>query len=618
MLCELFADRRAAIKGEVDAQMTSGEGSEVAVPALGHSPAYAVTRTHMTQTGLASTSKRPAPRRGRRWSLALASALVVAAASGVFAMKARGHAPIQGIASGTPPFACLRNVDCAGSGAGLVCDAGSCVATRGCSSNAECTRQHDGKPFRCNKASGQCAPLVSEDCTLLASDKAVQDDATLWIGTMFPMTGSAAAEFGYDETHAADLVRRDFTDLAQGIPLRKSGAPPRPLGIVACDDSVDPTRAARHLVEDVGVPAVVGFHTSQEAIDLATNLFIPHGVLTIASPNRSGLIGEVQQPEGQPRLVWRTTVGAVQFAEPIAALVSGLIEPQLRATPGAVTEDAPLRIASLRMRSNAGLSLADALFRSLRFNGKSALQNGDDFRELVFSEGEGPERQADYANIVRSLLAFKPHIVLYAGGQGLPSGVFRAVEAEWPKGAKHRPFYLSNTVLRADELQTVGKSAERRRRFLGVNTPATTMANAQFTMRYNETFTAKLTTTTSPAETYDAMYLLAYAAYAAGDVPLTGARLAQAFSRLLPAGPSVDVGPTRIFEVFGVLRSGRNVDLNGAGTLLDFDVRTGEPGTDFVALCMTVDEKGNAVGAMESGVRYAAATKRLEGKLRCP
>ena len=65
-------------------------------------------------------------------------------------------------------------------------------------------------------------------------------------------------------------------------------------------------RAAQHLV-DVGVPAVIGFYKSAEAIELTSSVFLPKRILAIASQNTNPLVTGVPHPPGVPRLVWRTT-----------------------------------------------------------------------------------------------------------------------------------------------------------------------------------------------------------------------------------------------------------------------------------------------------------------------
>jgi len=124
--------------------------------------------------------------------------------------------------------------------------------------------------------------------------------------------------------------------------------------------------------------------------------------------------------------------------------------------------------------------------------------------------------------------------------------------------------------------------------------------------------------TLSPGSVYDAFYVLAYAIYAAGDRPVRGSDIARSIARLLPPGQPIDVGPTGILDAFTALGEGRNIDLDGAATRLDFDMATGNTASDFAVLCVTTDERGVADDDIESGLVWRATTRRLEGRMSCP
>ncbi len=121
----------------------------------------------------------------------------------------------------------------------------------------------------------------------------------------------------------------------------------------------------------------------------------------------------------------------------------------------------------------------------------------------------------------------------------------------------------------------------------------------------------------SPNTTYDAVYLLAYATYAIGDLPVTGASLSRAFARLVPPGTPIDVGLTSLFEAHRVLRAGGTIDVTGTTGPLDFDLARGEAPVDLVILCVGAGASGKGVEAVESGIVYRAATGKLEGKIHC-
>jgi branched-chain amino acid transport system substrate-binding protein len=127
-----------------------------------------------------------------------------------------------------------------------------------------------------------------------------------------------------------------------------------------------------------------------------------------------------------------------------------------------------------------------------------------------------------------------------------------------------------------------------------------------------------VTRTDAPQPSYDAFYVLAYAIHSLGDTPITGPAISTAItSRLGPIGHPIDVGPADILTAFSTLRSGGNIDLNGAIGSLDFDPATGEAPINYAILCFGADNQGNAT-AVESGLVYDSSTRRLTGSLHCP
>ena len=365
------------------------------------------------------------------------------------------------------------------------------------------------------------------------------------------------------------------------------------------------------------MPAVIGFGSSEALMSLAPALFIPHDVLAIAAVNQSALITSIGQPPGTPRLVFRTALGMAQVAPPMSLFVSSWIEPRLRAA-AVVTDAAPLRVALVRSGSTNALSIADAIFTHLSFNGRSALENGDGFRQMVFAAPGVAQLGRPAADVVRDLLQYRPHVILAVDeGDDIVPAVFEPLEHGWPAAARYRPIVVVSSGVDIFA-SLLGKNVERRRRYFATQAPATTMANAKFTMRYNEVFREQVTINNSPAGTYDAAYLLAYAAAALGSTPVTGSGLASAIGRLVPPGPPLDVGPTHILEALEILRQGRNVDLHGANGTLDFDLATGEPAADSVIQCVGVDDTGTANEGIDSGLYYDSASKTLRGEMHCP
>jgi serine/threonine protein kinase/ABC-type branched-subunit amino acid transport system substrate-binding protein len=484
-----------------------------------------------------------------------------------------------------------------------------------CTSNAECA-QRLGEAALCRPDDG-CAVIESDQCHVRADPADVGNDSAIWIGAMLPLSGPEAP-VGRDNLNAADLARRDFGTMIGGLPPSKPGGAIRPLALVACDDAVDPRRAARHLVEDLHLPAVIGFSNSKEVVDLATTVFMPRDVLAVAALNMGPLVTQIPRARGTPPMVWRTAVSITQSAAPMAAVVSEVDEREVRRS-GVVSPGELIRVALVRPNDATSLSLSNALVSLLRFNGADVVGNGDNYREFVYDDPSIAGEAPNYDGVASALASFRPHVVICADEPSrVVPGVVARLEARWPNDGPYRPRYLLSMSTGQDELyRFVGSSAERRRRFLAVDLPANTETNVKFAMRYDEVFSPKVTPGTAPGVAYDAVYILAYAAYAVGDGPLSGSALAAAMARLVPPGDRVDVGPDRILEAIAALHSGRNIDLNGAATSLDFDLPTGENRSDFAVYCLKVDASGRAADTIESGLRYDSRTKTLSGASRC-
>ncbi len=543
---ELFAEHRAATKAEIDAQIraTPVDGSLVGVPVI--RPANVSAINAVTATGLGTTSKTLGGEtrvRQARQIRGLRTIAVAALGIAVVASVAAGVATLRGRRA--------RSAGVTASGAG-----GAGATGVECAKNAECNGADAAGAQRvCRK--GRCVALGTDRCEVLAEPGDELDERTFWIGAMFPRSGADGENFGRDATNAIELARRDFQEATRGIPSRAYDGKPVPFAVIACDDEGDERTSAKHLVDDLAVPAVIGFRSSAEAIELGRDVFVPHGTLVLAI-DPSAQVTQIPQPAEGPRLVWRAASVSTDTALPSARIVSELLEPRLRRA-GVVSAAEPMRVAFLRQKDQYGLSMAEAVAKNLSFNGRQALANGDNFAQLVYDDPRAPGAIPNYGAIVADLLRRAPHVVVYAGEEELVSNVIAPVEQAWRTTA-YRPYWVSVTNLMGKPLLALlGKDAERRRRFFGVSTPENSPANSQLAIHYSSEFT-KIDVNDTPAPAYDAAYVAAYAAFAANNKDegqLSGRTLAAAIASLTPPGKAVDVGPTHIFEAMDLLATDR-------------------------------------------------------------
>jgi len=298
----------------------------------------------------------------------------------------------------------------------------------------------------------------------------------------------------------------------------------------------------------------------------------------------------------------------------LSLLVADVLEPRVRAAPRGIGAARPMRVALARVKNQGSRAFSEALLKGLTFNGKTALENGDDFRDFAVDDDDAKTAPEP---VVDALLAFSPDVVLYVGGESLMLRVIEPLEARWPRG-RAAPIYATMNVFARETLRFIGEDRGRRARFFGLTTVSNTKVNAQFVTHYNQTFSDRVVRASAPNSSYDAFYLVAYAVYALGRDAVDGRSIARAMTRLVPPGTPIDVGPSSIFAGVAALAACENIDLGGATGRLDFNPSNGEAPVDFAFLCAGVDEAGRATDGVESGLVYDATSFRLQGAMRCP
>lgn len=506
------------------------------------------------------------------------------------------------------PAHCKQKSDCP---ADQHCaEGGRCVSASGCVSNAACVADNGGKPAICRKDVGRCVLLETDRCRVLSEKADLENDDTLWVGAMYPERDESMT-YGAEAMRCVELARRDFARLTGGLPPVKPGDRPRPLAVVACDDTQDFERIADHLVNDVGVPAILGFGRSKEVLDLASRHFIPKGILALAS-NTASMLSSIPHETDQPRMVFRVTTHAEGTAQVKAAIVREVIEPELRGPSGLLGAAGTLKIAFLRSENASGTSHTDAMVTALEKRRVATGSAHEELRPFIFEDSMARKLSLNDERSVQDVVAYAPHVILDAGA---PHRVFVAVEQQWPARLPHRPRYLVSDSLVNGPMRSLALAHQTSSsRLFGVNPSTESTAVRKFVVHYNGAFQDKLTVASATSAPYDAFYVLAYAAVSLGQTPITGTNLARAVKRLLPPGEPIDVGPSGIFPAFKELSAGRNIDLGGAQTSLDFDLETGDAACDYETYCFDRTTKQSVL----SNLFYRARLGRLEGTWKCP
>jgi tRNA A-37 threonylcarbamoyl transferase component Bud32/ABC-type branched-subunit amino acid transport system substrate-binding protein len=474
---------------------------------------------------------------------------------------------------------------------------------RECTTHADCARSHGGEPWACRPTDGTCVAMASEDCTPMFEPGDLDARDAVWLGAMFPVKGPPYGKMNMD---GVDMARREFARETTSLSGANAAMHVRRIAVVGCDDSVDPKRAATHLVQDVGVPAILGFYKGKELVELANSLLIARRVLSVATLTSSPLIMQVPQPPELPRLIWRTSYSIVAAAAATAAFLPSAIEPIMRRPR--------TRVTLVREDAAYILPFAQELYRGLVFNGRPAADNGNDYHEVIFGD---PSNSEQVERAAGEVIAARPTIVVLLGSAEELRTTVDRVEKSWPAG-EPRPWYVAAENTTAVLESFIGTSAERRHRVFAVSQADVPVLSAHFVLRFNLEYPGEATSTITPATAYDAFYMLAYAVAAQREAAVSGAAIGGSIRRLLPPGRTIQSGPTDILAALTALSRGESIDLTGPSGSLDFDPVTGEWSPDFSLLCSVVGADAGAGGDVESGVTYVGKDRTVEGKLRCP
>jgi branched-chain amino acid transport system substrate-binding protein len=210
-------------------------------------------------------------------------------------------------------------------------------------------------------------------------------------------------------------------------------------------------------------------------------------------------------------------------------------------------------------------------------------------------------------------------VVVGIGITEIVTKIMAPLEAQWGDDpALRRPTYLLSEGVRTQELLDLVKGRDDlRARLRGTNPGTNNPLSRSFFSRYQAAQNPEPLTFGMPGA-YDAPYLLAYAAVAAGGDPLTGPAVAQYLRRTVggPAAQAIDAGPGGLTAAFDLLRAGQSIDYNGASGPLEFDAK-GEAPSDIQVWCVIRDGGGEPSFLDDTGIYYDAAKNAMVGRFNC-
>jgi branched-chain amino acid transport system substrate-binding protein len=468
--------------------------------------------------------------------------------------------------------------------------------SRGCTSNKECSRADADLPNRCRPADGVCVRLRTDECPVSFGD--ANDPNAIFFGA-FASLESATPPADTAVVRAHRLALEELSgDSAAGLPGGPRGTR-RPLVMIVCDNHravVD--KGLSHLADDVQVPAVLatlmpgdllrGFEAHRER-----NMFFlsPVGAT-------STVVNEDDAPPGGERdsagLIW-TMLGQPSDLAPAYARVLSLEENYAKKLPD--VGERPLRVALVTTTEAFDSELANAVAPLLRFNEKSAAENGDRYQGFTVDPADPNLEETG-----RRIVNFRPDIVISTAGSVFTQsgGILATIEVLWEDnstvdvGTVGRPMYILSPTNAGDlnGVQTLmknlieggrGREPDANRRFIGISGAGAedkTLQNA-FASRLGTRFQ---NVNVESGTYYDSLYFLAYAMYGAGAPPLTGPAIAGGMLRLLQ-GQRYGVGPDDINSVFEALDDGATIELDTTQGPPTFNRATGTRIDDGSVYC---------------------------------
>ncbi|MCU0682971.1 MAG: ABC transporter substrate-binding protein [Polyangiaceae bacterium] len=487
-----------------------------------------------------------------------------------------------------------------------------------CSSSRACVEAL-GPYSACRQADSKCVKLTSEQCTTVYGD--YQSDDAIFFGTVFPLTGTNATT-GRALQNSVELAARDL-DRLNGLPPAPGSSAQRPVVIVQCDDASngdEAVRAAAHLTSTVRVPVIIGSNATGVSRKMATEVTIKGGVMLV-SPSATGR--DLTELEDQG-LFWRTAPTSVLQVDTLVQLLP-YVEADLRSSLGLGAAD-KIKIGAAVKSDGFGTGLLQGLIESKSFVFNGAPGTGEANRPyFLASEYGNPDDAAstvNYQGTVDRLLEALPHIIFVFGSNEAINEVLPRVEDGWPASAPYRPLYLfTDSGYKADLWRFVSDRDPSgdglRRRVLGVIFGAQGTSYENFRVAYTSNFNdGSQPDVLGTPNAYDAFYLMAYAAVAAGGTPLSGRVLADNMAKLV-AGTTINVGAGDAGRAFGALRAGQGIDFVGASGPLNFDLATGEALSDIQIWCVKMGEgaspKPEPQGSF-AGPKLSADTNALVGE----
>ena len=414
-----------------------------------------------------------------------------------------------------------------------------------------------------------CTSLVSDECQELLRPEDVSADEIVYFGSIMAVSPPFDDAIQPIE-NAVLLATEDFNEVASLDGGKK-------VGWVGCDSAGSANTAqtaAEHLVNNVGVQAIVGPTFSEEVIEVAEDVTVQNDVFLITPTASAKSISNLQDDD----LVWRTISSDIYQAVAIGDRM-GVMDPAPQRVLVLAKQDLYGQLLLEDALARIGGVLPDAAVGTLFYPDPADFDDPDELAgEYGLVIATGLEQNADTVVIIGTseardvilayLLAIEgreggpPRFLVSHGAVPALQDVVEAVASEF------RPVLMP-------KLEGVTPLVQH---------PGPENTFEPFNVRYRVRF-SDLDTLSASALGYDAAMVTLLAMSSINDDELDGKEISRAMAKLVdPSGVAVPFtdGLNFIGTAVDALKGGGSVDLVGVSGTLDFDLNLGEVRTDLL------------------------------------
>jgi ABC-type branched-subunit amino acid transport system substrate-binding protein len=429
---------------------------------------------------------------------------------------------------------------------------------------------------------GTCRSFAIEGCSTKSYGVVRDADDDLAVVGVLAPTPQAGPQtlFGDALVKAIALAEEGY----RAANLRSSVAPP---AIAVCDETVEPARAVKHFVDDLGARVVVGPVFDQN-VSVVLNETRPRKVvlfspmaddLSFASvPNDDGLQWSCRPNRERVARYYRQAfehaVGVFKARRPdvfetTRAVVLNGSDPSTRSFLARVEPTLTINGAQVGAASNAG-----------------------NYRQVVYTWS--PTAATDVGALARDLASGTPppNLVVIPSSLDAVGSIIDELELGWPAGAP-RPSYLIDEPTDG-LLSLVNQHDGLRGRLLGLRPfrdEASSRAFEAFVATYKQRYGSAPPARAEYA--FDCFYLLMYSLASSAKLDgillrpdVRGEAIRDGVAALSGPGTSIAVGSAEVSRFYSTVLGGSTVDLAGASGPLAFDVSKGAPDVDGEIYCV--------------------------------